>query len=45
VLSETPGTIRSAGPALPGQHNDDIYHELLGRTDAELEALRAEGVL
>src|SRR4030095_6200181 len=26
VLSETPGTIRNAGPARPGQHNDEIYH-------------------
>jgi formyl-CoA transferase len=45
VLSETPGTIRSAGPARPGQHNDEIYRGLLGRSDAELQALREEGVL
>jgi formyl-CoA transferase len=45
VLSETPGTIRNAGPARPGQHNDEIYHELLGKTDEEIAALRAEGVL
>jgi len=45
VLSQTPGTIRSAGPARPGQHNDDVYIGLLGKTDAELEALRAEGVI
>jgi formyl-CoA transferase len=45
VLSETPGTIRNAGPARPGQHNDEIYRGLLGRGDAELEALRAQGVL
>jgi formyl-CoA transferase len=45
VLSETPGTIRNAGSARPGQHNDEIYRELLGRSDAELAALRAEGVL
>ncbi len=45
VLSETPGTIRSAGPARPGQHNDEVYRDLLGKSDAELESLRAEGVL
>ena len=45
VLSQTPGTIRRAGSARPGQHNDEVYGELLGRTAAELESLRAEGVL
>jgi formyl-CoA transferase len=45
VLSETPGSVRSAGPARPGQHNDEIYLGLLGKSDADLEALRAEGVL
>jgi formyl-CoA transferase len=45
VLSATPGTIRNAGPARPGQHNDEVYTGLLGKTDAELGALRAEGVI
>ncbi len=45
VLSETPGGVRSAGPARPGQHNNDVYVELLGKTAAELEELRTEGVL
>jgi formyl-CoA transferase len=45
VLSATPGTIRNAGPARPGQHNDEVYTGLLGKTAAELEALRAEGVI
>jgi formyl-CoA transferase len=45
VLSETPGTIRNAGPATPGQHNDEVYRGLLGRTDAELESLRERGVI
>jgi formyl-CoA transferase len=45
VLSDTPGTIRNAGPARPGQHNDEIYRGLLGRSEAELDGLRAEGVL
>src|SRR4051812_12328848 len=45
VLSQTPGTIRNAGPARPGQHNDEIYRGLLGKTDTEMAALQAEGVL
>ncbi len=45
VLSETPGTIRNAGPARPGQHNDEIYSGLLGRTTEELQQLHAQGVL
>jgi len=45
VLSETPGTIRCAGPARPGQHNDDVYVGLLGKSESELAALQAEGVV
>ena len=46
VLSETPGTIRSAGSRTPGQHNDEVYGGVAraGRAD-ELAALRAEGML
>jgi formyl-CoA transferase len=45
VLSETPGSVRNAGPARPGQHNDEVYCELLGRTDEEIAALKSEGVI
>jgi formyl-CoA transferase len=45
VLSESPGGIRSAGPARPGQHNSEIYTGLLGKTAEQLDALHAEGVL
>jgi formyl-CoA transferase len=44
-LSATPGRVRNAGPARPGQHNREIYAGLLGKSDAELDALRAEGVI
>jgi formyl-CoA transferase len=44
-LSATPGSVRNAGPATPGQHNHEVYVGLLGKTPAELDALRAEGVL
>ena len=45
VLSESPGSVRNAGPARPGQHNDDVYIGLLGKTADELEELRAQEVL
>ncbi|SOJ53926.1 Succinyl-CoA--L-malate CoA-transferase beta subunit [Mycobacterium simulans] len=45
VLSESPGRVRHAGPAHPGQHNDDVYVGLLGKTAAELTELRAEAVI
>ena len=45
VLSESPGAVRNAGPAHPGQDNDDVYIGLLGKTAEELEELRAEEVL
>ncbi|CRZ15480.1 CaiB/BaiF CoA transferase family protein [Mycolicibacterium neworleansense] len=45
VLSESPGSIRNAGSARPGQHNDEVYGDLLGRSTQELEALRSQGVL
>jgi formyl-CoA transferase len=45
VLSETPGGVRHAGSARPGQHNDEVYLGLLGKTRDELDALHDEGVL
>lgn len=45
VFSESPGSVRNAGPARPGQHNEDVYIGLLGKTAGQLEALRTEGAL
>lgn len=45
VLSESPGGVRSAGPAHPGQHNDEVYRGLLGLETAALIELTEEGVL
>jgi crotonobetainyl-CoA:carnitine CoA-transferase CaiB-like acyl-CoA transferase len=43
-LSDTPGTIRSAGPAL-GADTDTVLTELLGRSAADVAALRDKGVV
>ena len=43
-LAATPGRIAFAGPAI-GRHNAEIYGGLLKKSDAELAALAAEGVI
>jgi len=43
-LGATPGTVRSAGPAL-GAHNDDVYRGMLDVHDDELARLRDAGVV
>ena len=45
VLSQTPGSVRNAGPARPGQHNDEVYGDLLGLTADEIAELKFQGVL
>lgn len=45
VLSATPGGVRSSGPARPGQHNNEVYGQLLGLGAEELAGLADEGVL
>lgn len=43
-LSGTDWSITHGGPVL-GQHNDHVYTELLGLSTAEIDELRAEGVI
>ena len=43
-FTETPGTIRHAGPAL-GQHTDDVLRELLGLGCDEIASLRSDGAV
>lgn len=43
-LETTPGSVRWAGPAL-GQHSDEVLTECLALSEAELDELRAEGVI
>lgn len=43
-LSETPGAVRSTGPAL-GQHNAEIYGDLFGISPEEQASLRERGVI
>lgn len=45
VLSESPGSVRNAGPAQPGQHNTEVFSGLLGLTAEQIAALQKEGVL
>ena len=43
-LSVTPGGIRAAAPEL-GQHNDEIYLNLLGYTPERYASLKSAGVI
>ena len=43
-LSATPGGTEWPGPAV-GSHNDEIFGELLGLSDAERQALSQEGII
>lgn len=43
-LSATPGHVRHLGPEL-GEHNNDIYGDLLGLSTDEIDDLRSRGVI
>ena len=44
-LSESPGSVRNAGPARLGRDNAEVYRDLLGYSERELARLSEEGVL
>ncbi|MBN1382333.1 MAG: CoA transferase [Deltaproteobacteria bacterium] len=44
LLSKTPGSARTLQPAV-GQHNEEIYHQLLGLPLEKLDSLKTEGVI
>ena len=43
-LTDTPGRVKWLGPPQES-HNEEIYRDLLGLSPAEIEALRADGVI
>ncbi len=43
-LSDTPGEVRWTGPEL-GEHTEEVLREVLGRSDADIDKLRALGVV
>ena len=43
-LSQTPGSVRWAGPTL-GQHNEEVFGDLLGLTADEIAALRSGSII
>lgn len=43
-LSETPGEIRWVGPKL-GEHNDEVFGDVLGKTADEINDLRDAGII
>ena len=44
-LSDTPGTVRRAGPPRPGADNDAVWGDLLGISDEDRKALDDKGVI
>jgi crotonobetainyl-CoA:carnitine CoA-transferase CaiB-like acyl-CoA transferase len=43
-LSETPGGVRWTGPKL-GQHNEEVFKEVLGMNEEDLDGLRERGIV
>jgi formyl-CoA transferase len=45
LLSETPGAVRWPGPLAPGDHNREVFSEVLGLSDAQIDDLAKRGVI
>jgi crotonobetainyl-CoA:carnitine CoA-transferase CaiB-like acyl-CoA transferase len=43
-FSRTPGHVWSTGPYV-GEHNNDVFRNVLGYDDEKIEALRRNGVI
>lgn len=43
-LSKTPGSIKWSGPAI-GEHNEEVYQDLLGLTEEELKRYKESGII
>ncbi len=44
-LSETPGVMKWTGPSRPGSHNREVYGDLLGLGEQDLERLAKAGII
>ncbi len=44
-LSGSPGEVKWAGPASLGQHNSDVYGDMLGLGAEEIAKLKADGII
>ena len=44
-LSVTPSSVRHPAPSKVGQHNEDVFGELLGMSAHDIEALQAAGIM
>jgi formyl-CoA transferase len=44
-MSATPSSVRSPAPSIVGQHNAEIYGELLGLQTQEIDSLKAAGAI
>jgi len=44
-LSSTPGKVKWAGPTEVGQHNDEVYGGLLGKSAADMATLKEQGII
>lgn len=44
-LSKTPGAIKWAGPVEMGQHNSEVYGDILGKSQDDMDSLHKDGII